>query len=166
MPSTDKEAEISDPLSEVTRNERRSLLLVSLIAATVAGTGLVPTKIEALGVEFGPASQRTLLGLLALVVLYFVLAFSLYASADFLAWRLSILRAWRDAFDEGAKANRPPPDLASPTAIALSEIVGKYRKFFVLVRPVAIARAVFEFGVPILAGLAAVFMVLYAALNH
>jgi len=45
---------IIDPLSEVTRRERRALLGVSALSIAMSITHLIPTKISALGVEFPP----------------------------------------------------------------------------------------------------------------
>jgi hypothetical protein len=53
MPSSPEQIRLRDPLAEVTRRERRLLLGASIIGLTVAKTGLVPTKISALGVESG-----------------------------------------------------------------------------------------------------------------
>ncbi len=75
---------LGDPLSDVTRKERRMLLAISLLGVGLVKTGLVPTKIEALGVEFDKANQQALLFLLAIVAVYFFSAFLIYAAADFL----------------------------------------------------------------------------------
>ena len=74
-------------LGKVTRAERRILLGVAMLAVAVAQTGLIPSKISALGIEFEPADQRALLVILAVIVSYFTIAFAIYAAADFLTWR-------------------------------------------------------------------------------
>ena len=81
-------AKLQDPLSEVTRRERKYLLGISLLSIFVVKTGLVPTKISALGVEFNEANQESMLLILALMVLFFLVAFCFYALSDFLAWIL------------------------------------------------------------------------------
>ena len=78
---------LQDPLRDVTRKERRALLGVSTVAIAVAKTGLLPTEIVALGVKFSPADRAGLVSVAAFVVLYFMVAFILYAAVDFLAWR-------------------------------------------------------------------------------
>src|SRR5437870_1539440 len=55
------EALLRDPLSEVNRKERRSLLGVSAIAILIGKTGLVPTKIENLGITFTEPGRAALL---------------------------------------------------------------------------------------------------------
>ncbi len=79
-------AVLRDPLSEVTRKERIYLLGTSMVGIAILKTGLVPTQITALGIEFQEADQDTFLLLLGLVVLYFLVAFIVYAASDFLAW--------------------------------------------------------------------------------
>src|SRR5436305_2954409 len=69
------EATLRDPLSEVTRKERRTLLGVAALGIVVAKAGIVPSRISALGVEFGKTDQATLLRMLALIIGYFLLAF-------------------------------------------------------------------------------------------
>jgi hypothetical protein len=73
---------IRDALSEVTRNERRSLLGASLLAIAISTAGLIPEKISAFGVTITPPAQNNLLLLLAAVLAYFILAFLLYGYSD------------------------------------------------------------------------------------
>jgi hypothetical protein len=72
---TPLETAIRDPLSEVTRKERRLLLGVSVLGLAMVKIGLVPQKISALGVEFSSVNQKTLLYLIALIVVYFFVCF-------------------------------------------------------------------------------------------
>lgn len=83
-------ARFGDPLSEVTRAERKTLLLVSAIGIVMELTGLVPSKITTFGVEFSEADQNLLLGLFGGVVIYFLVAFLVYAWSDFLAWNATV----------------------------------------------------------------------------
>jgi len=89
---------LSDPLSEVARKERRFLLGTSLVGITLAKTGLIPTRISALGVECTNADRNGLLWVLACVILYALLAFLLYAVSDFMAWQVSRRLARRKDF--------------------------------------------------------------------
>lgn len=77
---------LGDPLREVTRKERRALLGLCMVAIVVVKTGLIPTKISAVGIEFSSTHQESLLFILGLIVLYFFLGFLLYAITDFIAW--------------------------------------------------------------------------------
>jgi hypothetical protein len=86
------EVELGDTLSETTRKERKALLGVSLAAMVIAKTGLIPSKIENLGIEFSSQDRATLLYLIVVAVVYFLTAFVIYAWSDFVRWRLSIHR--------------------------------------------------------------------------
>src|SRR5215212_9174358 len=60
---------INDPLQDVTRKERKSLLGVSALGIAMVKAGLVPQKISALGIDFQQLNEKVLLRGLALVVL-------------------------------------------------------------------------------------------------
>lgn len=77
---------LRDPLSEVTRKERVYLLGTSVVGIAILKTGLIPTKITALGIELERADREAFLALLGWVVFYFLAAFIVYAFSDFLAW--------------------------------------------------------------------------------
>lgn len=73
-------------LSETSHNHRRSLLAVSAIGIAIALTGLIPSKITTLGIEFSETNRSSLLIFLVCVVSYFLIAFLAYAIPDFVAW--------------------------------------------------------------------------------
>jgi hypothetical protein len=81
---------LRDALSSVTRRERQFLLGISLLGIVLIKAGLVPSKISGLGIEFQSSNQQALLGILAIVIVYFLVAFLIYAASDYLAWRLAI----------------------------------------------------------------------------
>ena len=150
---------LHDPLTDVTRKERRMLLATSLLGVGLVKTGLVPTKIEALGVEFDKTNQQALLFLLAIVVGYFFVAFLVYAAADFLAWRRA-LRAHElermDKYIQRERARQSSADDAiyqqaaeyfGPKEFSMARAV-----FFNMAGPVSIVRAAFEFLLPLLVG--------------
>ena len=98
---------LQDPLQPVTRKERLYLLAVSTVGLFIEYTGLVPTKVSALGIEFGKTNQNALLYVLALIILYFLVAFILYATADFFA-RQAALRAASYADQYGPRRGDSP----------------------------------------------------------
>jgi hypothetical protein len=83
------EIALSNPLEPETRKARLYLLGVSLVGITIVRTGLVPQELSTLGITFGQADRQSLLGILALVIVYFTLAFAVYGFSDFLAWRFA-----------------------------------------------------------------------------
>ena len=76
-----------DPLSEVTRKERRSLLGIAMLGLALITIPLVPQKLSALGLEFSDINQKTFVNLYALLLTYYIVAFLVYAFADYIAWR-------------------------------------------------------------------------------
>jgi hypothetical protein len=154
---------VGEVLSPVTRAERRTLLAVALLAAAVAHTGLIPSKISALGIEFARTDQRALLLILAVIVIYFTTTFTIYASNDFLAWR----GAHDDALLmhlQHEHAFVPIPDSASdrPWEQAQKAIVRRRWRWGTLARKMSYIRAAWEFALPILAGAYAIGALLWA----
>jgi len=143
---------VRDPLSRVTRAERRTLLGVSAIGLVIARSGLVPSRISALGIEFDRADQSALLGMLAAVVTYFLIAFLVYAFSDFVAWRL----AFRSAAVRMSQAyrKRSEADIADEQEL-LDDLSGRWsqRASFLAI----VTRGMFEFVVPIVIGIVAVY---------
>jgi hypothetical protein len=74
---------VRDLLSEVTRKTRLYLLAVSLIGVAMVSTGLVPTKVATFGIELEQPNRSALLFLVALVDIYFLAAFVIYAASDY-----------------------------------------------------------------------------------
>lgn len=153
---------LQDPLREVTRKERRALLGVSTAAIAVAKTGLLPTEIVALGVKFSPTDRVGLVFVAALIVLYFMVAFIVYAAVDLLAWRwayhIAQLRLLSEVETETARRSeersvvgiRRQPEPVTRPRFTYRRVAG----------PVAVIRAVFDFGLPIIVGGAAVIALL------
>jgi hypothetical protein len=83
------EVAVRDPLSETTRKERRGLLGVGIVIICIIKTGMLPTKIEALGIEFSQTDQKYLFHILAAVVIYYLAAFLIYAVSDFILWKIA-----------------------------------------------------------------------------
>jgi len=76
-----------DLLSERTYSDRRNLLVIAAVSLVIAKTGLLPTKITALGIEFSQIQQQAMLTILAAFLAYFVATFVVHAVADYYAWR-------------------------------------------------------------------------------
>src|SRR6266853_1621174 len=87
------EVAVRDPLSLTTRKERKSLLGIGIVAIAVVKIGLVPTKISALGIEFSATDQKHIYHILAVIVIYYLVAFTFYALSDFISWRIAVAAA-------------------------------------------------------------------------
>ncbi|ENM5764292.1 hypothetical protein V9R53_003991 [Vibrio mimicus] len=149
-----------DPLSDVTRRERRMLLAVSMLGIFLARAGIVPTKVSALGIELSTSDQKTFLLIIGASLLYFVTAFVLYALSDFIVWKKSILS---DQVQQFSTTDFIPDNL--PRFEFESRLYQKNKVWYSATKPVSICRAFFEFILPILVGLAALVFVVQLALN-
>jgi hypothetical protein len=174
---------LGDPLSEVTRKERLYLLGASTIGVTIVFTGLVPSKIRAQGITFAQADRRSLLFILALVIAYFLVAFILYAASDFLAWITRFQAQTRDRMRrdlEEEMINSVIPDEITPDqqtqrmrlmierrldeeSERLREMTGGVGVTWAvswMPWPVSFLRGLFDFGLPILYGIFAIWILL------
>lgn len=157
MADPDPATVLSDPLSDISRRERRNLLIASSVAVLMGHAGLVPKKLSALDIEFSAPAQSTFLLLMAAIVAYFLLAFFTYALADFLIWRkrrhdyIVSMKIAEDnmSYDEEIERDR----LNIPSEAW----------YFQWGPRVAYARVFFEFVLPLLVGLYALTLLLIFA---
>lgn len=157
-----KEVAVSDPLSEVTRTERKLLLAVSALGILIVKTGLVPSKISALGIEFAQTDQRALLRAIGAIVLYFLFAFLVYAISDLMAWRFKYHNAARFDFEYRKKMTSEPVTILVGTGRTPEEARGELKTRILLRREevekrqnraataMSIFRALIEYILPVL----------------
>jgi len=157
---------LRDPLSETTRRERKFLLATSAIALTVLHAGLVPTKIEALGIQFSQVDQKVLLRAMAAVIAYFVCGFLVYGVSDFVAWRRDFHLSRREALLEQMRKYKEYESLSGERSEDESTKPFKKLTYFekwqyesqLLMRaefPTSFVRACFDFLLPIAVGILA-----------
>jgi len=77
--------DVVDPLSTTTRAERRWLLVSSVVLVALTWGGLVPTRVDAFGMEIPTVNARVLVWLTCVVTAYFLAAFIFYYRADHFA---------------------------------------------------------------------------------
>jgi len=144
---TVEELLLRNPLSKVTRQERSRLLLSALVSLAVSKGGILPKQISTLGVEFSLSNREAMLVLLAIVVGYFLLAFLIYGYYDiFLAICLAGKGMGRDI--EGFRERHPEIPYGG---------YSRGMKLHFLLRA-----ALFEFGLPVVAGIYAIYALLRA----
>ena len=78
-----------DPLSEVTRRERKALLGLSLLAVVVMKANLIPSELSAFGLKIDNIRSEWLIISLMALIGYFWIVFIVYAFSDFLGWRIA-----------------------------------------------------------------------------
>jgi hypothetical protein len=142
------------------------LLGLSILSIFIVRTGAMPTKIGALGIEFGTSDQQAFLVLLASILFYFVIAFSTYAFSDYIAWRKELVQVQID----GLKAYwieqyRGEPDGPLDATVNYDEqkLYEKNRLWFSLTSPVSRSRAAVEFLLPTAVGVCAFGFVVFKA---
>ena len=142
-------AYLLDPLSEITRRERRNLLMASAVGLLVSKAALVPTQLSALGIEFSAPDQRIFVVLVALTVFYFFGAFVLYGLSDFLIWR----KKYQDYLEgvEGVMQSWSQED--QHIYDELHQHIPDIGWLYQWSKPTAFSRILFEFVVPIVFGL-------------
>ena len=91
--SASAELLLADPLTIITRQTRTRLVAFSVLGVVIEKTGLVPTQIEGLGVVFEASHRASLVSILLLAIIYFTIAFLVYALSDFSKWQLSLRAA-------------------------------------------------------------------------
>lgn len=153
-----------DPLSDVSRKERRMLLGLSMLSLFFTHGGALPTKFTALGVELSTGEQRTFLVIIAIGLFYFLSAFFLYAMSDFIVWRKKIT----EEYIEEAKAmissymydNSPQDQYDAEVQSEESKAWRKYEIWARLTKPMSLLRAMFEFLLPIIVAVYSIAIVL------
>ena len=148
MSEPDPRDYLADPLSAISRAERRNLLLAATLAILIAHVNLVPTQISALGLEFAPPAQAAFLVITALVVGYFIIAFGMYAVADVFVWR-------KRYYDYLAAVERESKDWTLEDQIEHDEIHANLPTidwYYEWSPRVANVRMLFEFVLPLLVG--------------
>jgi hypothetical protein len=156
---------LRDPLSEVTRKERRLLLGVSLLGVALVQTGLLPTEISALGVKLSAADQSKLVLLLAIVCLYLLSAFLAYAASDFLAWQVALRGAIGQRVRESVETRNDDYEQMIHTEVwrSLCEQYPWTQRVGRFILPVSWVRGILEFGVPVVFALYAMVMLVKSA---
>ena len=145
------EAMLRDPLGEVARKERRSLLGISAIAILVGWTGLVPAKIENFGITFAAPERKALLWVFVAVVVYYTLAFIIYSISDALSYGYAVYRGREELRKQNEEDSK---NVMNAMRRETQPVVDSWR-FVGLVTPASLARGLFDFIVPLLvAGLA------------
>ena len=150
------EIRVSDPLSKTTRGARRSLLGISAISIAIVKSGIIPTKISALGIEFSETNRSAILLLLAGIIIYYLIEFLIYAASDLIAWHLSIrsttLKQWDEIKarieKEGHEKFTEDKSARDAFMMSLDLLPGKFSIKFLY--PISYLRTTFEFFVPVI----------------
>jgi hypothetical protein len=146
---------IKDPLSEVTRRERKAFLGLSILAIAVIKANLIPNKISAFGVEIDHVNRGELVTLLTVVVFYFLMVFIAYAFSDFLGWRIAFWEGVRARAIEREQLERKESEGADEDSQAVEKCNKHQRALSAKAIPVSVIRAFLDFVLPVFVGVAA-----------
>lgn len=102
------ESTLHDPMKDATASARKLLLIVSLMGFAVSWGGVLPEKITVLGIQLQSTDQKWLLTLVASVVLYSLIRFSLLALTDLTTWELNRVRSIHKELDRREQGCRTP----------------------------------------------------------
>ena len=144
-----------DPLTEVTRRERTALLGLSMLGLALVAVPLIPEKFGVFGLEFTKLNQKNFLSIYALLLGYYVAAFSIYAFTDFVAWRRTerirhseYVRAHVAAHPEGKNTAQTPIPVFYAWNKRLNPVYYGFASF-AIARLASRLRALFEFALPL-----------------
>jgi len=166
-------------LRDVTRIKRRSLLIATVIGMAVSAVGLVPTKIEAIGITFSPSNLRNLLLLIVGIIIYYLCGYLIYYRSDYKAWEMKldievrsermqasddeILRPEREARFQSAET-----DLSRRAELYRvlidKEISERLRVKKQQAKRISIYKRLYDFWLPLIASVLTVLSLLYNAL--
>ncbi len=164
---SNSEKALVDPLSEVTRKERRMLLGLSMLGVFFAKTGIVPNKVSALGIELAATEQSSFFYVLAAMLVYFIFAFILYAFSDFIVWKKAVIELdvseYKNHVIERENEYRPKDPIAEEVSSSRLMLYRKNRVWLSAKKPVSMIRSFFEFILPIIVGGVSLLLVIEAA---
>ena len=106
----DMETTLSNPLSDVTRRERRSLLGLSAIGLAMAWARFLPSEFSAMSFKFDAHDKANLMWLIAGIITYYLIAFIMYLRSDHLRWKIELDRAEENADRQANNINQGSSD--------------------------------------------------------
>ncbi len=150
----------SDPLSEVTRKDRRVLLAISVIGIVIVRANIIPTKLTAFGIEFGKTDQNFLLFAILLITSYFLFAFAIYAFSDFLEFQIDFSKLLRES-KLLEKDEKRVAELGADRAVT-GRNIDRSGRYINISMGVLLIRGIFEFFFPCIIALYSMLLLLTA----
>ena len=143
---------VDEIFKDITQKKRKFLLVYSLILIAVIKGEVVPSKIPSLGIDLSLTNQNSLLLFLGVIVLYFIIGFAIYSLSDYFSWKINFISSVAEYFRETGELSH---EEAMGGIIAPGYNTEKlvYRNKFAL-----IAKAIFDFALPILFGFYSLFV--------
>ncbi len=146
--SEDFQAIYSGPLGEITRKERRNLLIACAIVIAIIKLNLVPNEIAAFGINFTQSAETALNWILGALIVYFLTSFCLYALSDFMAWRVKYI-VYQARLSEAQKKRRFAIFINLRLDKAIRSAFPPGSLAYNLISTITFIRLVFDYFVPI-----------------
>lgn len=164
------ESYVSDPLMPETRSARKALLGFSFVNILIIVAGLVPEKIESMGLVFSKTDQHNILLILCLVIIYFLISFFFYGFADLIKLEVNIIKNLKGDFNEKFENAKKEEELKlkdyplmanmelTMTKAIIEERLKNLGKAQKIIRLIVRIRIILEFILPITIGLVAIIL--------
>lgn len=149
---------LQDPLSEVTRKERRTLLGLSILSLAVVNAHLVPNEINALGMKISEINEKELVYILVAIVGYFIATFLAYAFPDFVTWKINLWKGMKATALEKIKSSElDDANKAEQFSNMIGSFDAKMSSWASWAGLISVVRGIFDFVLPFLVGLYALY---------
>jgi hypothetical protein len=151
-------SKITSPLSEASIKAKNNLLIASCTAIVVYHTGLIPTQIEGLGINFSTSQQLSFISCLLILVSYKLVSFSLSAIPDY---HVSKLR--RKAYTESCLQKEDffkPGQTFDQLKTDFNEIFNPLETDLFIITKLTIYRVLFDVAVPMLISLYSIILLI------
>ncbi len=79
---------VEEIFSQGSQKSKRALLILSLLSFAITKGGLLPTSINALGIELSISNIKFILYLLIATMIYLLFSFCFSALSDYLKWKM------------------------------------------------------------------------------
>lgn len=166
----------ADVLSEEARKQRRNLLAAGTVAVIVTWLDLVPREISALGVRLEADDRQSFRWALMMVLGFFLVSFLVHAATDVTTWFETRREVGRTTAIAGEREHAAREHLLGVAVPAIQRVqgdeeksaeraesmlkvvdmmfeAGEHERAFRRLAPLADARALLEFGVPLAVGI-------------
>lgn len=162
------EEPLKDLLGEPAKKSRKALLFISILAILFVRSGILPTKIENMGIQFTNVNQEMFLQIISFVLIYFWFSFAIYAWSDLLLLRLQSIKNAKISYDEkiteiekeiSFKEKNFPPEYVLELAqhkVLLQKYFSTYKSIIFMRNPVMIIKTFLDFIFPLFVGLYAI----------
>jgi len=164
----------TDPLSEVSRSERNALLITALASIAVAKGGFVPKELPALGISLSPAERLSLLYLATGILLFYLIGFWMYGTADLKRRRAVLASSSMEArtivqrATQQLEKRKPPAGNTEAERKHMAELaeIADTVQIVTDVERFARKRIIFDVYVPLFIGLVALALVLHETSSY